>query len=115
VVKDYNGQTYWLSANISDFLPPGNRFPEWLCVSFGYSGEGMLGAKSNPSEYNGEPLPEFERYPQFILSLDADLTRIKTNNKTVRLLLNLVGYIKIPFPAIEFNRIDKIKGHWIYF
>lgn len=115
MMKDYNGQTYWISANISSFLLPGNRFPRWLCVSFGYSAEGMLGAKSNPAEYNGEPLPRFERYPQFFLSLDADLTRIRTNNKTVRLLLNMIGFIKIPFPALEFNRMDKIKGHWIYY
>ncbi len=115
LLKDYNGQTYWLSANISSFLPKGNRFPKWLCVSFGYSAEGMLGAKENPAEYNGEPLPDFERYSQYFISLDADLTRIRTNNETVRLLLNLVGYIKIPFPAIEFNRVDKVRGHWIYF
>jgi hypothetical protein len=115
VIKDYNGQTYWLSGNIHSFLHKDSRFPRWLSVSFGYSGEGMLGAKSNPEEYNGEPLPDFERYPQFFLTLDADLTKIRTNNETVRLLLNLVGFIKIPFPAVEFNRVDKAKFHWIYF
>ena len=115
MIKDYNGQTYWLSGNIAYFLPRESKFPKWIDVSFGYSGEGMLGATSNPAEYNGEPLPEYERYPQFFLSLDADLTKIKTRNETVRLLLNLVGCIKIPFPALEFNRIDKAKFRWIYF
>lgn len=115
MLKDYNGQTYWLSGNISYFLPEDTWFPKWLDVSFGYSGEGMLGAEDNPEEYNGEPLPYFERYPQFFLSLDADLTKIPTNNETVRLLLNLIGYIKIPCPALEFNRIDKVKWHWIYY
>ena len=47
--KDYNGQTYWLSANIASFLPENSKFPKWLDVSFGYSAEGMLGAKSNPA------------------------------------------------------------------
>jgi hypothetical protein len=115
LLKDYNGQTYWVSANIASFLPEGSRFPDWLDVSFGYSGEGMLGAKSNPDEYNGEPLPDFDRYSQYLFSLDVDLTRIKTKNETVRLLLNLVGFIKIPFPAVEFNKIDKVKWHWIYY
>jgi uncharacterized protein YfiM (DUF2279 family) len=115
VLKDYNGQTYWLSANISSFLPETSKFPKWLDVSFGYSGEGMLGAKSNPAEYNGEPLPEFERYSQYLLSLDVDLTKIKVKNETARLLLNLIGYIKVPFPAVEFNRIDKVKWHWMYY
>jgi hypothetical protein len=115
VFKDYNGQTYWLSANIASVLPETSKFPKWLDVSFGYSGEGMLGAKSNPSEYNGEPLPDFERYSQYLFSLDVDLTKIKTNNETLRLLLNLVGYIKIPFPAVEFNRVDNVKWHWMYY
>jgi hypothetical protein len=115
MLKDYNGQTYWLSANIASFLPETSKFPKWLDVSFGYSGEGMLGASSNPSEYNGEPLPYFERYSQYFLSFDVDLTKIKTNNETVRLLLNLVGYLKIPCPSVEFNRIDKVKWHWLYY
>jgi hypothetical protein len=114
--KDYNGQTYWLSGNIASFLPPTSKFPKWLDVSFGYGAEGMLAAKSNPSEINGEPLPKYyERYSQYYLSLDVDLTKIKTNNETVRLLLNLVGYLKFPFPAVEFNRIDKVRWHWLYY
>lgn len=115
MLKDYNGQSYWLSANIASFLPDNSRFPKWLNVSFGYSGEGMLGANSNPAEYNGEPLPYFERYSQYLFSFDVDLTKIKTKNETVRLLLNLVGYIKIPCPALEFNRVDKVKWHWMYY
>jgi hypothetical protein len=113
--KDYNGQTYWLSGNIASFLPSTSKFPKWLDVSFGYSAEGMLGASSNPPEYNGEALPDFERYSQYLLSLDVDLTKIKTNSETVRLLLNLIGYLKIPFPAVEFNRMDKVKWHWLYY
>lgn len=115
MLKDYNGQTYWLSGNISAFLPRESKFPDWLDVSFGYSGEGMLGARSNPSEYNGEPLPEYERYSRYFLSLDLDLTKIRTRNETVRLLLNLIGFIKVPFPAVEFNRADKVRFHWIYY
>jgi hypothetical protein len=115
MIKDYNGQTYWLSANIASFLPSSSRFPKWLDVSFGYSGEGMLGAESNPAEYNGEPMPDYPRYSQYLFSFDVDLTKIKTHNETVRLLLNMIGFIKIPCPAVEFNRIDKVKWHWIYF
>jgi len=115
ILKDYNGQTYWLSASIGSFLPATCKFPKWLDISFGYSAEGMLGAKSNPAEYNGEPLPDFERYSQYFLSLDVDLTKIKTRNETVRLLLNMIGFIKIPFPALEFNRVDKVRGHWLYY
>jgi hypothetical protein len=115
MLKDYNGQTYWLSANISSFLPESSKFPRWLSVSFGYGADGMLGAGSNPEEYNGEPLPEFDRYPQFYFSLDADLTRIRTKSETLHWLLNLIGYIKIPFPTLEYNPNDGLKFHPIYF
>jgi hypothetical protein len=115
LLKDYNGQTYWLSANIASFLPETSKFPKWLDVSFGYSAEGMLGAKSNPPDYNGEPLPDHERFSQYFLSFDIDLTKIKTNNETIRLLLNMIGFIKIPFPAVEFNRVDKVRWHWLYY
>jgi hypothetical protein len=114
-LKDYNGQTYWLSANIASFLPKHSRFPKWLDVSFGYGAEGMLGAESNPPEYNGQPLPDVERYSQYYLSFDVDLTKIKTKNETLRLLLNMIGWIKIPAPAVEFNRVDKVKFYWLYF
>jgi hypothetical protein len=115
VLKDYNGQTYWLSVGIASFLPKSTRFPKWLDVSLGYSGEGMLGAESNPEVYEGEPLPEYERYSQYLLSFDIDLTKIKTNNETLKLILNTIGFIKIPFPAVEFNRIDNVKWHWMYY
>jgi hypothetical protein len=115
LLKDYNGHTYWLSGNIASFLPESSRFPRWLNISLGYGAEGMLGASSNPPEYEGNPLPYFERYPKFFFSLDADLTKIRTRSETLRFLLNLIGYIKIPFPALEYNRTDGIKFHPIYF
>lgn len=115
LLKDYNGQTYWLSGNIASFLPENSRFPRWLNVTLGYGAEGMLGAAYNPEEYLGEPLPYYERYPQFYFSLDADLTKIRTRSETLRLLLNLVGYIKIPFPALEYNRHSGVIFHPFYF
>ena len=115
VIKDYNGQTYWLSANIASFINKPSRFPGWINLAFGYSAEGMLGASENPPEYDGKPLPLYERYPQYFLTMDIDLTRIKTRSETVRLLLNLIGFIKIPFPALEYNPNEKLKFHWLYF
>jgi hypothetical protein len=115
LIKDYNGQTYWLSGNIASFLPESTKFPRWLSVSFGYGAEGMLGAYSNPPEYNGNPLPYYERYPKFFLSLDADLTKIRTRSETLKLIFNLIGFIKIPFPTLEYNRHSGFKFHPIYF
>jgi hypothetical protein len=114
-LKDYNGQTYWLSGNIASFLPESSKFPRWLNVSFGYGAEGMLGAYSNPPEYEGDALPYFERYPKFFLSLDADLTKIRTRSETLKLLFNLLGFIKIPFPTLEYNRAKGFQFHPLYF
>jgi hypothetical protein len=110
MLKDYNGQTYWLSGNIKSFLPKQSRFPYWLNVSLGYSGEGMLGANTNPSN-----LPQFPRYRQYFLSLDVDLARIKTNSHVLKFVLNGINFIKIPFPALEYNQIDGFRFHPVYF
>lgn len=115
MLKDYNGQTYWLSGNIKSFLPEQSKFPSWLNVSIGYSGEGMLGARGNPTEIDGEPLPDFPRYRQYFLSFDIDLARIKTRSHVLKFLLNTFNFVKIPFPALEFNNQNGVKFHPLYF
>lgn len=115
MLKDYNGQTYWLSANIHSFLSEDSKFPKWLNVAFGYSAEGMLGAYSNPSEIDGKTLPYFDRIRQYFLSLDLDLTRIKTKSKALNAIFNFVGVLKFPFPAVEFNSKHQWKLHELYF
>jgi hypothetical protein len=45
-LKDYNGQTYWASANFKSFFPKSN-LPPWLGVSVGYGAEGLFGAEEN--------------------------------------------------------------------
>ncbi len=110
--KDYNGQSYWLSGNIHSFLPARSRFPRWLNVAFGYGAEGMTGANQNT--VNRE-IQDFTRYRKFYLSLDVDLTRIKTRSKTLRSVFVLLNFIKIPFPALEYNTLGKFRFHPVYF
>ena len=114
MVKDYNGQTYWISANISSLGLQHTRFPKWLNVAAGYSAEGMTGGFSNPDEVNGVPVPYSERYRQFFLAADIDLSRITVKSKTLKLILNTIGFIKIPMPTIEFNK-NGVKFHPLYF
>ena len=84
MLKDYNGQTYWLSANINSFLRDESRFPKWINVSFGYGATGMLGSYSNPTSWNGNELPYYNRTRQYYFSLDVEWTRIKTNSSLLR-------------------------------
>ena len=114
-IKDYNGETYWLSANISSFMHRDSKFPKWLNVAVGYGGKGMLGAYSNPPVYNGQPLPEFNRVQQYYLSLDVDWTRIKTNSVVLRNVFKVLSFVKLPFPALEYNKEDGLVGHWMFF
>ncbi|MBU0763941.1 MAG: YfiM family protein [Bacteroidetes bacterium] len=113
LVKDYNGQAYWLSFNIRS-LTGREKIPAWLCVSIGYGADGMIGGTENPDEINGAPLPYFQRYRQYYLSLDVDFSKIKTRYAALNLLLKGVNYLKVPFPALEYGN-KRFKGYWIYF
>ncbi len=113
MVKDYNGQTYWLSANLYSMGLKGH-FPKWLNLAAGYGAEGMISARSNPAEIGGKTVPSFERYSQFYLAPDIDLTRIPVKSKTMKLILNAIGFIKVPMPALEMNK-HGLKFHGIYF
>ena len=41
ILKDYNGQTYWLSVNLHSFAKE-TKIPKWLNLAFGYGADGML-------------------------------------------------------------------------
>lgn len=113
--KDYNGQTYWLSANISSLLPKETRFPKWLNVAVGTGAEGMIGAVYNPPfDKNGNPLKTFDRYRKFYFSIDADLSHIKTKSHFLKALFNVVGFIKVPMPTIELSE-KGFKAYGLYF
>ena len=115
LLKDYNGQTYWLSVNIASFIKKESKFPKWLNVALGYGAEGMTGGYSNPVMYDGSGNQLlFERYRQFYLSLDVDLRNIKTKYPFVNTLFKTFGFIKFPAPSFEFNK-HGVQGHWIGF
>ena len=110
-LKDYNGQTYWLSANLHSFFKQ-SKLPKWLNVAFGYGGEGMLaGTKAKQIELFGQQ----NRRRQYYLSLDIDLTKINTNSHILRTLFNIFNVIKVPLPTVEFTDKNDIKFHAIYF
>jgi uncharacterized protein YfiM (DUF2279 family) len=115
LVKDYNGQTAWLSFNIQSFLKKQNDFPRWLNLAVGYGAEGMTGARQNVHMFKGGEAPAFSRYKQFYVSPDLDLTKIKTRSKALKFIFEATRFIKIPLPAIEFSTKNKLIFHPIYF
>ncbi len=104
LVKDYNGMSIWVSGNIHSFLPKHAKFPRWLNVAVGYGAEGM-----------GVNVPEFDRYRKFYLSLDVDLTKIRTKSKVLKGIFTILNLVKIPFPALEYNTKGQFKFHPLYF
>lgn len=109
IMKDYNGQTYWLSANVASFLGEETKFPKWLNLAVGYGADGMIGAFDNPNH------SKIKRYRQYYLALDIDLTRIKTKSKFLNTVLGAFGFIKFPLPTVEFNSGGETKFYGFYF
>jgi hypothetical protein len=110
-LKDYNGQTIWLSGNLDRFLPD-RGFPQWLNLAVGYGATGMTTAFPVP-RIDGSPDPD--RYRRFYLSPDIDLTRIPARSKALRTLFFVLNSIKLPAPALEITGRGELRGHWIQF
>lgn len=111
MLKDYNGQTYWLSVNLHSFFKE-SKLPKWLNVAFGYGAEGMLTGRNETLD---NQFVNQQRIRQYYFSLDVDLTKIKTNSSVLRTIFDVFNLIKVPFPAMEFNDENGIKFHPIYF
>ena len=128
ILKDYNGSTYWMSVNPSQFMKPETKFPKWLMISAGYGAQGMLGGYDNIWCPDGSISPEFcdpdmlidysddiERYRQYYLSFDIDFSQIKTNSLMLHYVFNVLNLFKFPAPALEINGNGKVKFYPIYF
>ena len=116
-IKDYNGQTYWASANLKSFFKD-SKLPPWLNIAVGYGAEGMFGARNNiATDANGVVTfdrSDIRRYREWYLSPDIDLTKIKSKNKMVRVLLFVANSFKFPMPSLEFSK-GSFKAHWLTF
>ena len=107
LLKDYNGQTYWLSFSPGTFFKQ-SKFPKWVCLSLGYSAnEKLVGSES----YYLDPATgiEYNEQREFLLSLDIDFSRIPVKRPWVKVLLKQLNYLKVPFPAMIF-RDGKVHG-----
>jgi hypothetical protein len=112
LLKDYNAQTYWLC-----YSPLKRKGWEWLGLGLGYGADGMVGGHDNVWVDKNNAVHndnDITRYRQYYIALDYNLTKIKTNNKTLKTLFFIFNCIKLPSPALEFSQ-GKFKGHWLKF
>lgn len=121
-LKDYNGQTYWVSANVWSLIGKPDNFPKWVNVAVGYSANNVLGGRENVwslprlSSTEADDLSyrsPLKRERQFLLSLDIDLQHTDLP-MPLKLLKPVFGVIKFPFPALEWNTETGFGAHPLY-
>lgn len=112
ILKDYNGQTYWLSVNVHSFAKE-TKIPKWLNVAFGYGAEGMLSG-NNKNEIPGAGQNP-RNFRQIYLSFDIDLAKINIKSHFFKTLFSVLNTLKIPAPTLEYTANKGFKGHLIYF
>jgi hypothetical protein len=105
ILKDYNGQTHWLSIDMDKFMP----FPKWLNLAVGYGADGMVSARDDQNREAG-----YNPVRQYYFALDFDLTAIRTRSKAVKTLIFIANMIRLPAPAIEFSR-NGTRAYAFYF
>ncbi len=108
MLKDYNGQSLWLSFDMHAFFKE-SKIPKWLNLAAGYGAQNMVFARDSQNNVAG-----FQAYRQYFLGLDFDLSYIKSNKKWVRTLLFLADMIRIPAPALEMNK-NGVKASLLYY
>jgi len=98
LLKDYNGQTYWLSFSPASFFK-NSKIPKWACLSFGYSAhEKIVG--SEPSYFDAYTGTTFNEPREFLFSLDIVFSQLDIKIPWLRTLVKQLNYLKIPFPAL---------------
>jgi uncharacterized protein YfiM (DUF2279 family) len=111
ILKDYNGQTYWLSINAQSFIKS-KKMPKWLNLAIGYGADGML---TGTNEFVDDLFINQNRIRQYYLSFDVDLSKIKTQSKVLKTIFSTLNMIKIPMPTIEYNSKNRVVFHLFYF
>ncbi|MFY0254642.1 DUF2279 domain-containing protein [Chitinophaga sp. 30R24] len=116
-LKDYNGQTYWLSVNLHSFYKD-SHLPEWLNIAVGYGAQGMIGGTDNTwTDKHGidRDYSHLARTRQFYLSPDVDFTKIHTHKKAVKVLFQVLNMMKFPAPTFEITSKGRTKIRALYF
>ncbi len=116
-LKDYNGQTYWLSTTLKPFFP-NSKIPAWLQLSIGTGAEGLFGANENfDKDKQGNitfSRPDIQRTRQWYFAPDIDLSKIKTNKRGIKMALNILNIFKFPTPSLEYSK-NGLKFNFLHF
>ncbi|MBD3636133.1 MAG: DUF2279 domain-containing protein [Crocinitomicaceae bacterium] len=115
ILKDYNGQTYWMSFNPVHWFKKDSKIPEWINLSFGYSiNNQLIGDGGTYIITDGTTQLNFTPYRQFFFSFDINFEAIPTDRPWLKTIFRGLNYIKVPFPALEFSQ-GKVGFRPLYF
>jgi len=116
-LKDYNGQSIWISANLKSFFP-NSRLPKWLALAAGYSAKNLYGGFQNEwTVSNEEFIADVELYPrssQFVLAIDYDLSKIKHSTEFGKALFKILNIFKFPAPGVEYSKQDGLRFRLVF-
>lgn len=110
LLKDYNGQTYWINLNPHSFYK-NSKLPKWLDFSIGYGAKNMYGGDDNiwlkdGKQYNYSSV---KRKSQFYLSPDINLEKLKVKKRWQKIALSILNSYKVPLPAISYTNGEGFK------
>ncbi len=113
ILKDYNGQTYWLSFNP---FPQSSKWPIWLNIAVGTGVHQVFGATSNiwtdnNINYDYAHITPFREY---YLSLDINLKKVNTQYAWLNIILHSINSIKIPAPTLVLSD-NQLRAKAFYF
>jgi len=112
ILKDYNGQTYWLSINLYSFFKD-SKIPKWFNLAVGFGADGMIsGNVKNQDLFLNQN--EFQKR-QFYLSFDVYFSKIKTKSHLLQTVFSVLNVLKIPAPTLELTNKGVLKRHILYF
>ncbi len=93
MMDDYEGQTFWLSAKVNNFLPASleKYWPDFLCLAVGYGARDIATPNAQPNRV-------------YFLSLDYDMTKIiPQSTPFLRTLSETLNFIHLPAPAVRIS------------
>lgn len=117
ILKDYNGQTYWL-----EFVPErmgwkSENWPRWLGFAAGYGARGMLGGHDNIWQDKFGNIFDYssqKRYREFLLAPTICFEMFRNHkNKWLRALCIFTDLVRIPMPGIGYTTQGKLYWNWL--
>ncbi len=110
LLKDYNGQTHWISADVGAFLGPDTRWPRWLHAAVGYGAENLVYGSPEQNRNAG-----YRVVRQYYFGPDIHLLNIRTRSKALQRLFYVLSIIRLPAPALEVRSTGGVRLHPFYF